>query len=60
MKEVRKNRHQDGWIAALEAKFEGKGKVFGREDWDELLGCYSVSLFKSYSAEASQYAGDSF
>lgn len=46
MKEVGKNRHQERWIAALEAKFERKGKKFEREDWDELLGGYAVSLFE--------------
>lgn len=26
------------WIEALEAKYEGKGKPFGRTEWDQLLG----------------------
>lgn len=40
----------DKWIAALEAKFEGKGEPFGKEQWDVLLGDYNVrcrSLFHS-------------
>ena len=31
------------WIEAIEAKFEGKGKPFEREDWDQLLGHCMVS-----------------
>lgn len=32
------------WRAALEAKFEGKGKTFTRMDWDALLGdCQAVT-----------------
>ena len=26
------------WIQALEAKYEGKGSHFGREQWDSILG----------------------
>lgn len=37
MREVRKNDHEKYWIAALEAKFEGRGKQFGRTDFDEFL-----------------------
>ena len=42
MREVGKNKHQPQWIAALEAKFEGKGKLFGREEFDSFLNEYSV------------------
>ncbi|KAJ6611231.1 hypothetical protein B0H10DRAFT_371491 [Mycena sp. CBHHK59/15] len=28
----------DGWTAAIEAKFHGKGKAYGRNEWDRLLG----------------------
>lgn len=32
------------WVEAFEAKFEGKGKPFQREDWDQLLGhCQAVT-----------------
>ena len=32
------------WSKALLAKFKGKGKVFEREQWDQLLGhCQAVS-----------------
>ncbi|GME41039.1 hypothetical protein LSUB1_G006800 [Neofusicoccum parvum] len=41
MREVGKNKHQPSWIAALEAKFEGKGKEFGREEFDSFLSGYS-------------------
>ena len=30
-------RDAEMWIEAFEAKFEGKGKEFTREDWDQLL-----------------------
>jgi Sulfotransferase domain len=43
MREVGRNKHQRYWILALEAKYEGKGKEFGREEFDELLGDYAVS-----------------
>lgn len=31
------------WLEALKSKYDGKGKVFGREEWDQLLGNFSVS-----------------
>ena len=31
------------WGTAFDAKFEGKGKPFSREDWDKLLGHCQVS-----------------
>jgi hypothetical protein len=32
------------WLAALQAKFEGKGKPYGRAEFDRLLGhCQGVS-----------------
>jgi len=37
MKEVLKNNHQDAWLKAIEAKFEGKG-AWGGEEWRNLLG----------------------
>ena len=30
------------WKQALEAKYDRKGKLFGREEWDQLLGRYRV------------------
>jgi hypothetical protein len=42
MREVGKNKHQCFWIEALEAKFEGKGKPFGREEFDYFLSSYDV------------------
>jgi hypothetical protein len=32
------------WIEAYEAKFEGKGRPFTRDDWDQLLGHCMVSF----------------
>ncbi|KAF4618402.1 hypothetical protein G7Y89_g14901 [Cudoniella acicularis] len=40
MRDVGKNQHQTKWIEALEAKFEGKGKDFGREEFDSFLSDY--------------------
>ena len=31
------------WMKALEAKFDGKGKLFEKEEWDQLLGRHRVS-----------------
>jgi hypothetical protein len=42
MREVHKNGHAKYWLPLLEYKFEGKGKAFGLEDFDEFLGGYSV------------------
>ena len=41
MREVNKNGHQKPWINALEAKYAGRGKVFGKEEWDDLLGNFA-------------------
>ena len=38
------DRDGQSWRAALEAKYEGKGKAFTRKDWDLLLGhCQAVT-----------------
>ncbi len=34
----------DMWVEAFEAKFEGKGKPYGKEEWDKLLGHCMVCL----------------
>lgn len=44
MCEMGKNNHQGHWIAALEAKFAGKGPPFGREEFDSFLGSYAVRV----------------
>ena len=44
MREVFKNQHGAYWISALEAKYEGKGKPFGREDFENFLGNYAVCM----------------
>jgi hypothetical protein len=44
MREVYKNGHGPNWMAALNAKFRGEGKPYGREEYDAFLGDYSVSL----------------
>jgi hypothetical protein len=34
----------DMWREAIDAKFFGEGKPYGREQWDQLLGHCQVSL----------------
>lgn len=48
MREVHKNGHGQHWIAALEAKYEGNGKPFGREEFDDFLEDYMVNTFPQY------------
>lgn len=43
MTTVGPNDHHDKWVAALEAKFEGKGAEFGKEEFDELFRGFDVS-----------------
>ncbi len=47
MRSVFRRQHADLWTAALEAKFEGKGKAYGKEEWEKLFGdcmvCASAS-----------------
>lgn len=40
----------DMWIEAFRSKFEGKGKAFGREEWDQLLGHCMVIKFHRISS----------
>ncbi|CAJ2506430.1 Uu.00g005600.m01.CDS01 [Anthostomella pinea] len=49
MREVGKNNHQDLWVEALDAKFEGKGEPFDRERFDQILGKYEISSPSSFS-----------
>jgi hypothetical protein len=54
MTSVFRQNLRDGemWIEAFEAKHEGEGKVFGREEWDSTLGhCMIrvlISPFRKY------------
>lgn len=43
MTTVGPNNHHDKWVAALEAKFEGKGNELTKKEFDELLGSFDVS-----------------
>lgn len=44
MKEVFLRNDAEFWIAAMEAKYEGKGAEYGRKEWDHLLGdCMAVT-----------------
>ena len=46
MHTIRDNAAEDApqWTRALDAKYEGKGEVFDKNDWDKLLGhCQAVS-----------------
>jgi hypothetical protein len=42
MRETMRDGHKDTWARALEAKYDGKGKPFGKEELDELLGDFAV------------------
>ncbi len=42
MREVANNKHQDLWVEAIDAKFEGKGRVWGRQEFDQILAGYEV------------------
>jgi hypothetical protein len=42
MREVAKNNHQLLWIEAMDAKFEGAGKPWGREDFERILAGFEV------------------
>lgn len=44
MREVGKNQHADRWVQALEAKFDGIGKPYGRAEFDELFSGFAVRL----------------
>ncbi|POS76378.1 hypothetical protein DHEL01_v205222 [Diaporthe helianthi] len=35
--------HHDKWVAGLEAKFEGKGPAFAKEDFDEIFEGFDVA-----------------
>jgi Sulfotransferase domain len=41
--ESENQRDAEMWLEAFEAKFEGKGKPYGREEFDKLLGHCAVS-----------------
>ncbi|KAK7989486.1 cytochrome P450 [Apiospora arundinis] len=41
MREVSKNQHAHMWTEAIEARFE-RGKPWGREEFDRLLGKYEI------------------
>jgi hypothetical protein len=42
MREVGKNKHIAAWCEAMDAKFEGKGEPYGREQFNKILGDYEV------------------
>lgn len=42
MREVGKNHHQALWIEAIEAKFEGKGKPWGRDEFEKVFAGFEV------------------
>jgi hypothetical protein len=44
MREVYKNGHGPNWVAAMLAKYGNKGTPFGRKEFDEILGDFSVRL----------------
>ncbi|KAL1980765.1 hypothetical protein VTN96DRAFT_3572 [Rasamsonia emersonii] len=49
MREVFINEdHPQRWVSALEAKFEGKGKPYGRAEFDEILVLFWKELIAAY------------
>lgn len=54
MREVFKNHHGQYWISALEAKYEGKGKQFRREEFEEFLGNYMACLASQIYSEKTK------
>ena len=54
MREVSKNRHQALWIEALDAKFEGKGAAWKREDFEKILAGFEVGLFVAFHTSHSR------
>ena len=42
MREVGKNKHQALWLEAIDAKFEGIGEAWGREEFDKILASFEV------------------
>ncbi|KAK6194027.1 hypothetical protein LQW54_011876 [Pestalotiopsis sp. IQ-011] len=42
MREVGKNKHQAAWAEAMDAKFEGQGEPYGREQFDKVLGDFKA------------------
>ena len=43
---VRNERHNELWLDALKAKYEG-GEPFTRDKWDQILGNYAVRLISA-------------
>src|SRR5277367_2391118 len=43
-------KDDDLWVEAYQAKFEGKGKKWGRKEWDALLGHCMASSSPSTTA----------
>lgn len=33
------------WLAAMEAKYEGKGRPFGKAEWDHVFSEFDVGAF---------------
>jgi hypothetical protein len=48
MREVAKNKHQGLWIEALEAKFEGKGTAWQREDFQKIFAGFEVRTTRRF------------
>lgn len=44
MREVAKNKHQALWIEAVDAKFEGIGARWKRDDFERILAGFDVRL----------------
>lgn len=60
MTSVGPNNHHDKWVSALEAKFENNGTEFTKQDFDELLGDFDVSIPSPSRLAALKHQPDPF
>ena len=42
-----KKYHLQYWLEALRAKYQGRGKPYGKSEFDKVLGEYSVCTYSS-------------
>ena len=60
MQEVFERKDFEFWTAALDAKFEGKGKKFSTQEWDHLLGDCMVRYIVLLDSTLSRYTAAVF
>lgn len=44
VRETFKSNAFEYWAEAMRAKYEGKGRAYGRAEWEKLLGGFDVRL----------------